>query len=307
MQREWTGRLCLGTVQFGMRYGVKNARGRQPTAAECCAVLDAARAGGITYLDTASTYGTAEEVLGFYGLAGKGFHVCSKLRPHAIDEPYGNQEETQAFVVREARASLTRLGIPHLYGYLLHRAEDLQHPGVVEGLIEVQREGLAEHVGVSVYEPEEAFDVLRTKRLDLIQIPYNALDQRLDRAGFFEAVREQQEVGRPFVVFARSAFLQGLLLMDPHRLPLKVARAAPFVARFQKIAERHGFAPHEAAMLYSLTHAGIDHVVFGVDTESQLAENFAVAAKAEMFAPCAEALAGAFDDVPRELVMPCLW
>ena len=48
-------------------------------------------------------------------------------------------------------------------------------------------------------------------------------------------------------------------------------------------------------------------VVFGVDTEEQLAENLAVAAKAEAFANCAAELRGAFDDVPHEIVMPNLW
>lgn len=309
-----TARLCLGTVQFGMRYGVKNARGRQPTVAECDRVLDAARAGGITYLDTASVYGTAEDVLGGYGLAGKGFHVCSKLRP---DDTERSAEEEEAFVISEARASLVRLGISQLYGYLLHRAADMERPGVLDGLVRVRALGLAAHVGVSVYEPEEALAVVRDPRLDLIQIPYNALDQRLDRAGFFDAVRERNvlaqygdatgEQPRPFEVFARSAFLQGLLLMDPAYLPENIAEAAPYVQRFQEIAERHGYAPHEAAMLYSLTHRSIDHVVFGVDTEEQLATNFVVAEKAEAFGACAEELRGAFDDVPRKAVVPSLW
>ena len=52
-------KLCLGTVQFGMRYGVHNALGRQPTDAEAFAVLDAARDAGIDAFDTASAYGTA--------------------------------------------------------------------------------------------------------------------------------------------------------------------------------------------------------------------------------------------------------
>ena len=304
MQRDWAARLCLGTVQFGMRYGVKNARGRQPTAAECARVLDAARAGGITYLDTASAYGTAEGVLGSYGLAGKGFCVCSKLRP---DDTERSAEEEASFVVAEARASLARLGILRFYGYLLHRAADQKRPGVVEGLAEVRALGLAAHVGVSVYEPEEAFAVLRDSRLDLIQIPYNALDQRLDRAGFFDAVWERRAAGQPFEVFARSALLQGLLLMNPAHLPENIAETAPYVQRFQAIAERYDYAPYEAAMLYSLTHRGIDHVVFGVDTEEQLAANFAVAEKAEAFGVCAEELRGAFDDVPRRVVVPSLW
>lgn len=305
MQRDGE-KLCLGTVQFGQCYGIKNERHRQPTQEECFAILDAAQARGIRYLDTASVYGTSEDVLGAYvrARASTSFRICSKLRP---DDTVRSAEEETAFVVAEARLSLERLGLPLLYGYLLHRAADLARPGVRDGLLAVRRLGLAEHIGVSVYEPEEAARVVSDDALDLIQIPYNALDQRLDRSGFFDRVRERKKNGHPFEVFARSAFLQGLLLMDLQRLPRTVAEAQPFVERFQAIAARHGFTPAEAAMLYALTHEGIDHVVFGVDTEAQLAANLAVAAKAGAFAACASDLRGAFDDVPREVVVPSLW
>lgn len=297
-------KLCLGTVQFGQCYGIKNERHRQPTQEECFGILDAARAQGVAYLDTASIYGTSEQVLGAYGLAGKGLRVCTKLRP---DDTARSASEEAAFVVAEARASLARLRLPRVYGYLLHRAADMTRPGVLDGLAQVRALGLAEHVGVSIYEPEEALAVVRQPELDLIQIPYNALDQRLDRAGFFDEAAKRKASGRTFEVFARSAFLQGLLLMDADHLPGNVRPAAPFVRRFQDIAQAHGFSPAEAAMLYSLTHPGIDHVVFGVDTVEQIQTNLAIAEKSVGFAACAAALRGAFDDVPREVVVPSLW
>ena len=305
MQRDGAT-VCLGTVQFGQCYGIKNERHRQPTQEECFAILDAAQAQGIAYLDTASVYGSSERVLGAYLRArpGAAFHICSKLRP---DDTERSAEEMAAFVVAEARASLARLGLPRLYGYLLHRAADLARPGVRDGLCAVRRLGLAEHIGASVYEPEEAARVVSDDALDLIQISYNALDQRLDRSGFFDRMRERKAGGQPFEVFARSAFLQGLLLMDPQSLPRKVAMAKPYVERFQAIAARHGFTSAEAAMLYVLTHEDIDHVVFGVDTVPQLAANLAVAGKADAFAACARDLRGAFDDVPRAVVVPSCW
>ena len=303
-QGEIVSKLCLGTVQFGQRYGIKNELGRQPTPEECFAILDEARARGIQYLDTASKYGTAEHVLGAYGLAKKDFRVCSKLRP---DDTRRSAEDEKAFIVSEARASLARLAISRLYGFMLHQASDIHRSGVIEGLIEVKRLGLAEHVGSSVYEPEETVLLLDNPEMDIVQIPYNALDQRWDRWGFFEKVQVRRAEGHPFEVFARSVFLQGALLMNPDRLPIKLACAKVYLQRFQDIAARYGFRPFEAAMLYALTHSGIDHVVFGVDTEEQLAENLAVAAKAEAFANCAAELRGAFDDVPHEIVMPNLW
>ena len=45
--RKLTDKFCLGTVQFGMQYGVNNALGRQPTDAEAFAVLDTALSAGV--------------------------------------------------------------------------------------------------------------------------------------------------------------------------------------------------------------------------------------------------------------------
>ncbi|MDY3296227.1 aldo/keto reductase, partial [Selenomonas sp.] len=93
MQRDGE-KLCLGTVQFGQCYGIKNERHRQPTQEECFAILDAAQARGIRYLDTASVYGTSEDVLGAYvrARASTSFRICSKLRPD--DTVRSAEEET---------------------------------------------------------------------------------------------------------------------------------------------------------------------------------------------------------------------
>ena len=59
-------KLCLGTVQFGMNYGVNNQIGRQPTWQESFEMLDYALENGIDTIDTARAYGDAEIVLGEY-------------------------------------------------------------------------------------------------------------------------------------------------------------------------------------------------------------------------------------------------
>ncbi len=68
--------LALGTVQFGMAYGVANAAG-QPSAASVQTILDTARLAGIDMLDTAEMYGEAETVLG--QSKTDGFQIVTKL------------------------------------------------------------------------------------------------------------------------------------------------------------------------------------------------------------------------------------
>src|SRR5262245_9917704 len=56
-------KLGLGTVQFGLAYGVTNERGQVP-ASDAEAIVAVALAAGIDLFDTAAVYGNSESVLG---------------------------------------------------------------------------------------------------------------------------------------------------------------------------------------------------------------------------------------------------
>ena len=70
-------RIGLGTVQFGMHYGVSNRVG-QPDEREVAAILERAVARGVRYLDTASAYGDAEILLGRHLPAGHRLRIVTK-------------------------------------------------------------------------------------------------------------------------------------------------------------------------------------------------------------------------------------
>ena len=76
-------RLALGTVQFGMRYGIANSTG-QVTAEQAGAMLRVAAVSGIDTLDTAVAYGSSESCLGALGVSD--FRVVTKLPPLPADE-----------------------------------------------------------------------------------------------------------------------------------------------------------------------------------------------------------------------------
>lgn len=288
--------LCLGTVQLGMKYGVNNALGRQPTEEESVTLLHAAQKGGIEYLDTASAYGEAEALLGRFGLEQAGFRVISKLRPGL------GQDISEDTVLREIDASLQRLNVRKLYGYMLHRAEDMENSVIVRGLMAAKEKGYVKYIGVSVYEPEEALRVVRSGAWDMTQVPYNVLDQRLDESDFFELAKKNH-----VKVFARSAFLQGLLLMEPEHVPSHLIKARPYIEKFHQVIAQYQYTPEEGAMLYSYSHPGIDYVVFGVDTATQLVRNLKICEKAARFGNCWKELHGVFSNVPREVIIPSLW
>lgn len=295
-------KFVLGTVQLGTRYGINNATG-QPSRDESFAILDTAFSASIDMFDTARSYGDAEGMIGEWirsrGMAGK-VKIVSKMKPKAL-ESYPKGTEAADVVCAEIRESLERLRINRLDGYLLHAPEHVYRDDVLDGLRQAKREGLVEHVGISVYDEPEALEAVR-RRLEYVQVPYNAFDQRLDRTDFFE-LAEKAGV----VTFARSPFLQGLLLMEPDRIPAHLAHARPLVEKFVEIAQRHRLSPLEAALVFAYCSRA-SYVVFGAETSAQLKEILAIGERLPaMNTNCVEEIREAFPTVDRAIVNPSLW
>ena len=109
-------RIALGTVQFGMDYGI-NESGKVQLE-EVRKILSYARGHQIDTLDTAIAYGDSERVLGEAGVSG--CKIVSKLP--MIPKKCKNIEE---WVKSSVCGSLERLKVTGLYGLLLHCPGDL--------------------------------------------------------------------------------------------------------------------------------------------------------------------------------------
>lgn len=288
-------KICLGTVQLGMKYGIKNELGRQPSNEEAFGLLDWAVNNGIKSFDTASAYGNAENVLGEFGIGQYPVKVISKLKS---DSRIDISKEIQ----HEVEKSLRRLKLQNLDGYLLHDAKDFYSKDIMIGLINCKEKGLVKNIGVSIYEPEDALQVAKSGSVDYIQIPYNVFDRRLDQTEFFEVTKKNK-----IRVFARSAFLQGLLLIDIKKIPNGLREVRQPLKKFEQICGEYGFSRVEAALLFSGCHEGIDEIVIGVETKEQLISNFDILKKINEFADCHAVLSKEFRKIEKKIMTPSRW
>ena len=296
-------RLTLGTVQFGLNYGVNNFLGK-PKIEDSIKVLQLAYKNTITSFDTAFSYGDAEEILGVFikqnKLAGK-VKVISKLRPNVFDE--GTVEKDKYKIIKwEVEKTLKKLNISCLDGYLLHTPAYIYDGEVVSALKKLKKNGLIKNFGVSIYDEAEAFYAVEKAGVDYIQIPYNVFDQRLDRSNFFELARLKK-----IKVFARSAFLQGLMVMDQKNIPKYLPQAKQYLKTFKKIISKYGYTSSRASLLFSLSHPDIDQVVIGVDNSNQLKEDLKFAQDIEGFGPCRDELKREFLNLKDSIIFPSLW
>ncbi len=286
------GELGLGSVQFGVDYGATRSEPR-PAPTEVGEILHRAAGAGIRVVDTAPSYGDAESLLGTLRPAHARFRWVTKTAGPA---------DAAAPLLESVETSRARLGTRSLYGVLDHFPEALAGSAGerrIQQLEALRARGWAQKVGVSVYRAEQIEAVAGGSFPDLVQVPLNALDQRLLEDGTLANLAR-----RGVEVHARSVFLQGLLLVEPERIPEPLAGLRAPVARFRRVARERGLEPAEAALGFALGLDTVDVVLCGVQRLAELDALLAAAARAAAVEPRWFAGVGCAD---AELLDPSQW
>lgn len=270
-------KIGIGTVQFGLDYGIANANGRTPEA-EVRAILARGAEAGCLTIDTAAAYGDSEAVLGRLLRKDVPFRIVTKASPV-------NGLPVDASAVAGFResffASLRKLERPAVYGLLAHHASDLLAPGgdrLYHALREFRDAGLTERIGASVYDRTQIDALVDAYDLDLVQLPVSVFDQRLLADGTLDRLH-----GAGIEIHARSTFLQGLLLMPLDRVPAYFAPIMTLLRDWHDQAARQGMSLVEAALAFVRDLPQVDAVIVGVDSADQFEQVLQAASTARAF------------------------
>lgn len=253
-------RLALGTVQFGLPYGIANQAG-QVSRLDANNMLQLAAANGIDTIDTAIAYGESESCLGKVGV--QDFKLVTKL-PAVPD----SCTDISGWVESQVAGSLTRLGVNTVYGLLLHRPQQLLEAGggaLYQSLQEIKQTGRVKKIGVSVYSPDELAELTQRYRFDLVQAPFNLVDRRLSASGWLPRLKDEG-----IEIHTRSAFLQGLLLMSQGAIPDKFSSWSVLWGKWHGWLLHRDISAVQACLAYPLSFPEIDRVVVGADSVNQL-------------------------------------
>jgi aryl-alcohol dehydrogenase-like predicted oxidoreductase len=291
-------KICLGTAQLGMDYGISNVSGK-PSLNQCRAIVGFALEHGITAFDTAPAYGDSEKILGrCLSELGKEAVLISKLP--RLDWRPGSEEISSQ--VREAlKASLSNLLIARLPICLFHEFRDMsaQERLALQALLSLKEAGWVERIGASIYSPEEAEACLRIPDCEVIQVPFNAADKRLLESDFFRRAKTKKKT-----ILIRSVFLQGLFFKRD--LPADLQDFEGFRQRIEAIAENEGVSVMELVFRYALSFEDVDSVIIGVDSIGQLRQNIEIARKGGLPTPSVEAITG-LGTAPEYIIDPRQW
>lgn len=290
-------KLCLGTMTFGL----------QCDATQSNAILDAAAAGGINFLDTANVYplggghntvGRTEQIVGDW-LKGKRhqYIVATKCAGVMGRNPW-EQGTSRKHVLEAIDASLKRLGTDYVDLYQLHRYDpNTPLDETMDALDTVVRQGKARYVGVSNWPAHKVArgigraEVKNGVRIDSVQPRYNLLFRGYER----DLLPLCEEEGIAVIPYNPLA---GGLLTGKHNAEAPPPEGSRFQlgtagARYQErywhqrefesveairgVAAEAGMSMATLAMRWTLSNPAITAPIIGASKPEQLVDSFAAA------------------------------
>lgn len=249
-------KLILGTVQFGLDYGINNSAGK-PSKEQVFKIFEEAAKAGVTILDTADAYGNASELIGeFFAASKTRFEINTKFKA----------EEGKS-IAAQLEHSLKQLKAERVNIYFYHRFDEMvKFPETLTELQVLKNQSLINKIGVSVYGNDEFEIAVNTPEVDAIQLPFNLLDNYSQRG---ELLKQAKQKGKEIQV--RSVFLQGLFFKNLNDYPAYLGPLKPYMQTVNEL--ENGIGMEALALSYALAQPEIDNVLIGVDTLEQLQQN----------------------------------
>lgn len=252
-------KLVIGTAQMGMSYGISNRTGKINNE-ELDLILSFCHEKGIVEFDTAQAYGEAEDIMAEYQHPHK---ICTKAK-FELSPSESNIDGKIKTVIEKSLAKFTIIDC-----FLLHSFDDyLYYPIIMSILKEYQSQGKIIKIGVSIYNVSEATILLEDNSINVIQLPFNYVDQQWVNPDFIRLLSTRPDIE----ICARSIFLQGLLLTSP-KVPPKIKNSYEHLQfKIDELCKQLALTKLQLCLAYVCSVEWINKIIVGIDNHNQLKE-----------------------------------
>ena len=194
-------KLTLGTGNFNSKYTL----GINQTLTDNLKkkIIKKAIESNINFFDTASVYGNAEKIIGYSNL--KDQNIITKIPK--IN--FKGKKAISSWIITKIKNSLSRLNKKKVYAILVHDLKDFlsNKKEFVKAFKILKENKLAEKIGFSLYNCKDLYNIVKFWKPDLIQIPYNIFDRRIEEKKFKNLIKKNK-----IELHVRSIFFKGLLV-----------------------------------------------------------------------------------------------
>ena len=252
--------IILGSANFNQIYGItKNFIKKK----EIKRSFNLALKNNIRIIDTSPLYNKSEKIIGL--LNNDKFKIISKIPkiPRNI-----KKKNIKKWVKLKVSNSLKNLKIKKFECLLLHNVDSLLSKNgneIYKNIKNMKRIGLTNKIGISIYDFNILDKILKKFKFDLIQAPFNILDQRLVTTGWLKKLKK-----RRIKVYVRSIFLQGILLLKHNQLPEKLKKLNKNLIIWENWLKKNKFKPLQVCISFVINQRQLDGIVVGYNNKNQL-------------------------------------
>jgi aryl-alcohol dehydrogenase-like predicted oxidoreductase len=266
-------KLVIGSAQLGMNYGLFD--NKKISRKEFKKIEKLVLKSKINFIDTAASYGDSENIIGNSKL--KNLHIITKIKI-----PNKKNIHIKKWAVEEISKSLIKLKINRIYGVLIHDYRDLlgkYGKNYLLSLQELKRKKIIKKIGISVYDSQEIQKIWKFWKPDLIQIPFNPLDNRILDSGWVDILKKFK-----VKIFVRSIFLQGLLINENSSSRIN-KNYEILLNKFRNWCYKNNVSLLKACLHFVKQFKKIDYLVVGFNNYNQLKEIIDVFKKKQIIIP----------------------
>jgi aryl-alcohol dehydrogenase-like predicted oxidoreductase len=253
-------KLVIGSAQLGMNYGLFN--NKKINRKEFKKIEKLVLRSKINFIDTATSYGNSEKIIGNSKL--KKLHIITKIKL-----PSKKNIHIRNWVSKEISRSLIKLKINKIYGVLIHNYKDLLGKNGKDYLLslqELKRKKIIKKIGISIYDSKEIKKIWKFWKPDLIQVPLNLFDNRILNSGWINILKKFK-----IQIYARSVFLQGLLINDYNLFNFN-KKCRPLLDDFKDWCYKKKISQLKACIHFVKQYKKIDYLVVGFNSYFHLKE-----------------------------------
>jgi len=251
-------RLVLGSVQFGMNYGI--LKNKKINFCELKKIKNLSIKSKIRFIDTASSYGKSEALIAKSKLSS--LNVITKIKLPKI-----KNLNIKNWIDKEINKSLTELKISRVYAILIHDYKDLlgvRGKKYLYFLQKLKKKKIIKKIGLSIYSHVEIKKIWKFWKPDIVQVPFNVIDNRILSSGWLEILKRFK-----IKIFARSIFLQGLLINKHDNLKFN-KKHKMVLNRFKQWCFQSKISPVKACLHFVKQFKNIDYLIVGLNNYKHL-------------------------------------